>query len=311
MNILLIAAGILLILGGANYLTDGSAALAKRLKVSEFVIGLTIVAVGTSMPELVVSLFSALEGRSAMAIGNVVGSNIFNTYVILGLCALFSPVALTARNMKVDIPMGILISTVLLIVTLGGVIVRSYGCLMLLIYVAIILYSMRSSKREIAAGDSPEVEQIKSFPIWIAIVMVVGGLGGLVYGGHIFLNGAVNIAKQFGVPDNIIAITLLAGGTSLPELAAAVVSFIKGKSDIALGNVIGSNIANILLVLGATSTITPLVMGSITLFDVLVVLFGSLLLLVVGYIGRKGQISKLGGLVMLLVYVAYMWHLLA
>ncbi|MFI3285068.1 MAG: calcium/sodium antiporter [Rikenellaceae bacterium] len=308
-NILLLVGGILLILGGANYLTDGSAALAKRLNVSEFIIGLTIVAIGTSTPELVVSVFSALNGSGAMAIGNVVGSNIFNTYVILGICALFAPVALTERNMKVDIPMGILVSTILLLVCLGGTIQRYYGIVMLLIYVALIIYSIKTSKGD--TSDAEEGEEIKVLPMWLTLVMVVGGLAALIYGGNIFLEGAVNIAKENNIPDNIIAITLLAGGTSLPELAASIVSLIKGKSDIALGNVIGSNIANILLVLGASSSIIPLSMGSITLYDIIVVLFGSMMLYISGYTFGKRQISKVEGALMLLIYGGYIWWLLS
>ncbi len=307
MDIILIVAGLLLILGGANYLTDGSAALAKRFKISEFIIGMTIVAVGTSMPELVVSTMSAFSGSTAMAIGNVVGSNIFNTYVVLGICALFSPVVLTERNMKIDIPMGILISTVLLIVCLGGTIHRTYGALMLMIYVAIMLYSIKSSRKEHVDTDEGE---IKSMSLWLSLVMIVGGLGALIYGGNIFLEGAISMAKKFGISDNVIAITLLAGGTSLPELAASVVSLIKGKSDIALGNIIGSNIANILLVLGATSAIMPLALGSITIGDILMVLAGSLFIYLSGFILTKRQIGKAEGAIMLLAFVGYMYFLI-
>ncbi|MFR9503519.1 MAG: calcium/sodium antiporter [Rikenellaceae bacterium] len=310
MNIFLILAGLLLILGGANYMTDGSAALAKRLKVSEFIIGLTIVAVGTSMPELVVSTISAFKGSGAMAIGNVVGSNIFNTYVILGMCALFAPVALTDRNMKRDIPMGILVSIILLLVCLGGTIVRSYGVLMFLIYIALILYSINSSKRDVAEVTEAD-EQIKDMPIWFTLLLIVGGLGALVFGGNIFLKGAINVAHQFGISDKVIAVTLLAGGTSLPEFAASVVSLVKGKSDIALGNVIGSNIANILLVLGLTSTITPLALGSITLYDILVVVAGSIVLYLAGISMGKQQITKVEGSIMLLIYISYMWWTLS
>ncbi len=308
MNTFLIIAGLLLILGGANYLTDGAAALAKRFKISEFIIGLTIVAVGTSAPELVVSVMSAIKGSGAMAIGNVVGSNIFNTFVVLGICAIFSPIALTERNMKIDIPLGILVSTILLIVSLGGTIHRPYGVVMFLIYIAIILFSIKSSRKELSA-QSTEGEEIKNVPLLLAIVMVLGGFAGLIYGGNIFLEGAVNVARQFGISDNVIAITMLAGGTSLPELAASVVSLIKGKSDIALGNVIGSNIANILLVLGLTSSVFPLELGSITLFDILMVLAGSAFVYLSGFIFVKGKLSKGEGAVMLLVFVGYIWYL--
>ncbi len=309
LNFILLIGGLLLILGGANYLTDGSAALAKRFKISEFVIGMTIVAVGTSAPELVVSTLSALKGSGSMAIGNVVGSNVFNTYVILGMCALFSPVVFTQRNMKIDIPMGILVSSILLLVCLGGTIQRYFGVVMFLIYIAIMVSSIKGSKNASEADD--HTEEIKSVPLWLALVMTIGGLGALIYGGNIFLEGAVNIAKANNIPDNIIAITLLAGGTSLPELAASVVSLIKGKADIALGNIIGSNIANILLVLGVSSTITPLVMGSITLFDILVVLAGSVIIYISGFTFRKRQISKIEGSIMLLIYGLYMWRLLS
>ncbi|MFI3331922.1 MAG: calcium/sodium antiporter [Rikenellaceae bacterium] len=308
LNLILLIGGLLLILGGANYLTDGSAALAKRFNISEFVIGMTIVAVGTSAPELVVSTLSALKGSGSMAIGNVVGSNIFNTYVILGICALFSPVVLTNRNMKIDIPMGILVSTILLLVCLGGTIQRYFGVVMFLIYIAIMVSSIKGSRSSIE--QESQSDEVKSMPLWLSLVMTIGGLGALIYGGNIFLEGAINIAKANNIPDNIIAITLLAGGTSLPELAASVVSLIKGKSDIALGNVIGSNIANILLVLGVSSTITPLAMGSITLYDILVVLGGSLIIYISGFTFGKRQISKIEGAFMLLVYALYMWQLL-
>ncbi len=310
MDIILIVVGLLLVLGGANYMTDGSAALAKRFNISEFIIGLTVVALGTSAPELVVSVFSALEGSGAMAIGNVVGSNTFNTFMIIGICALFTPIALTERNMKVDIPMGILVSTTLLIVCFGGVIHRSYGIVMLLIYVAVIIFSVKVSKMKFSDDLEEEVEEIKSMPLWLSILLTLGGMGALIYGGKLFLEGAVNVAVKHNIPDNIIAITLLAGGTSLPELAASVVSLIKGKTDIALGNVIGSNIANILLVLGVSSTITPLAMGRITLFDILVVLGGSIVLYLAGHVLVKRQISKIEGVVMILLYISYLYFIL-
>ncbi|MFI3316745.1 MAG: calcium/sodium antiporter [Rikenellaceae bacterium] len=311
MDIILIVAGLLLVLGGANYMTDGSAALAKRFNISEFVIGLTVVALGTSAPELVVSLFSALEGSGEMAIGNVVGSNAFNTYMIIGICAIFTPMALTERNMKIDIPMGILVSTILLLVCMGGTIHRSYGVIMFLIYIALILFSIKGSKVEFADDVPQEGEQIKSMPLWQSIALTIGGMAALIYGGKIFLEGAVNLAVKHNIPQNIIAITLLAGGTSLPELAASVVSLIKGKSDIALGNVIGSNIANILLVLGVSSSITPLVMGNITLIDILVVVGGSMVVYLAGFVLVKRQISKIEGAIMILIYIAYIARLLS
>ncbi len=312
MDIILIIVGLALILGGANYLTDGAAALAKRFRIPEFVIGLTIVAVGTSAPELVVSTLSALGGSGAMAIGNVVGSNTFNTFVILGLCALFNPIIFTEQNIKRDIPLGILASAILLLVCLGGTIERQFGVVMFLIYLAIMYYTITRGRRSLKSQEmSDEVEHIQDIPLWLASVMVVGGLAALMYGGNKFLEGAVNIAIKFGIPDNVIAITLLAGGTSLPELAASVVSLVKGKADIALGNVIGSNIANILLVLGISSSITPLAMGAISLYDIIFVLGSSLLIYLCGFTFGKRQIGRVEGAAMIAIYVAYIWWLIA
>ncbi len=312
MDIILIIVGLALILAGANYLTDGAAALAKRFSIPEFVIGLTIVAVGTSAPELVVSSLSAIKGSGTMALGNIVGSNTFKTLVILGLCALFSPVLFTEQNIKRDIPLGILASVILLLVCLGGTIQRQFGVVMLLIYIAMMYMTIKSGRKEIKSQNAEsQVEPIQDMPLWLALIMVVGGLAGLIFGGNKFLEGAVNIAIRFGIPDNVIAITLLAGGTSLPELAASVVSLVKGKADIALGNVIGSNIANILLVLGVSSSITPLVLGQISMLDIAVVLGSSLLVYLCGFTFGKRQISKIEGGAMLILYIGYIWWLIS
>ncbi len=308
MDIILIVVGLVLILGGANYLTDGAAALAKRFSIPEFVIGLTIVAIGTSAPELVVSALSAIKGNTDMAIGNIVGSNIFNTLVILGLCGIFAPIALTRNNMQRDIPMGILASAILLLVCYGGVIQRQFGVVMILIYLALMYYSISRGRRSVKAEETEDStdEEIKDMPLWLALIMVVGGLAALVFGGDKFLEGAVNIARHFGIPNNVIAITLLAGGTSLPELAASVVSLVKGKADIALGNVIGSNIANILLVLGVSSSITPLAMGTVQMSDILLVLASSCMVYVAGFTFGKREIGKGESAIMLVTYVVYL-----
>ncbi len=310
-TVIFLLIGLLLIVFGANYLTDGSSAIAKRLHVSEFIIGLTIVGVGTSMPELVVSVISALAGHSEIAIGNVVGSNIFNTFVILGICAVVIPVQLTQRNIYRDIPMGILASLILLLVTYTGTIHRTYGVLMILIYIATMIYSVKSSrpsKEEIEAEKLSASEPI--MPTWLSIVAVVGGLAGLIFGGQLFINNAVIIAEYFNIPENVIAITLVAGGTSMPELAASLVSLIKGKSDIALGNVIGSNISNILLILGVSSTISPLSMGSITMVDILAVVVTAAFLFLAAFTFKKREIDRAEGVIMLVAFGFYMWHLI-
>ncbi|WP_419511182.1 calcium/sodium antiporter [Alistipes sp.] len=319
MDILLLLVGLGLILAGANFLTDGSAAVAQRFRVPEFIIGLTIVAIGTSTPELVVSVLSAAAGNSDIAIGNVVGSNIFNVFVILGICALIRPLALTASNIRRDIPFGMAASLVLLAVTsdrfmgTGGTdkIGRLDGIVMLALYIGLMWFTIRATKRSGAeTGTSDTKNAKKPAALWLSVVMIVGGLAGLVFGGEMFLKSATAIARSLGISESIIAITLVAGGTSLPELASSVVSLLKGKAEMALGNVIGSNIANILLILGVSATIHPLTMGGITLTDILMVVLSSLLLFVTAFTFRKKQIDRWEGAIFLAIYVAYIWYLI-
>lgn len=310
--ILILIAGLALILGGANYLTDGSAAVARKFNISGFVIGLTVVALGTSMPEMVVSIVSALKGSSDIAIGNVVGSNNFNTLVIVGICALVKPLVLTQRNVYRDIPMGIVASLVLVAVAWSGRLSRVEGLVMLLIYIGIMVYTIRNARPSVEERElEQEIESQKPIPVWLSLVMIVGGLTALIYGGMIFIDSAVELAKINNIPDNIIAITLVAGGTSLPEFAASLVSLIKGKSDMALGNVIGSNIANILLVLGVGSTLTPLTMGGITMVDILFVLGGAVFLFVTAFTVGRNKIDRSEGFVMVAAFVAYIYYALS
>ncbi len=317
MDILLLIVGLAMILIGANFLTDGSAAVAERFRVPEFIIGLTIVAVGTSTPELVVSTLSSIEGNSSIAIGNVVGSNAFNVFVILGICALIRPLRLTASNIRRDIPILMAVSLLLLFCVsdkylhLADIdhISRVEGIAMLLLYGLVMWYTIRQTPRAVAEAEERE-EKKKPVAMWLAAVMIAGGLFGLIYGGDLFLAHATAIAKTLGVSDSVIAITLVAGGTSLPELASSVVSLMKGKADMALGNVIGSNIANILLILGICSTIQPLTMGGITLVDIMTVVLGSLLLFVSAFTFRKRELDRVEGGIMLLLYVGYIWYLI-
>lgn len=321
MDILLLILGLALILGGANFLTDGSAALAQRFRVPEFIVGLTIVAVGTSTPELVVSVLSAAAGNSDVAIGNVVGSNIFNVFVILGICALIAPLPLTGGNIRRDIPFVTAASVLLLLFTsdrllgLGqaDAIGRIDGIIMLLLYIALIRYTIRAEGRtavqatpETAAAGKPQ----RGKAMWLIVVMIVGGLAGLVFGGELFLRSATAIARALGVSESVIAITLVAGGTSLPELASSVVSLIKGKADMALGNVIGSNIANILLILGLSATINPLTLGGITRIDLLVVLLSSVLLFVSAFTFRRKAVDRWEGVLFLVIYALYIGYLI-
>ncbi|MBD9236115.1 MAG: calcium/sodium antiporter [Alistipes onderdonkii] len=320
MDILLLLVGLGLILGGANFLTDGSAAVAQRFRVPEFIIGLTIVAVGTSMPELVVSVLSAAAGNSDVAIGNVVGSNIFNVFVILGICALIRPLVLTKENIRRDIPFGMAASLVLLAVTSDRLVCagatdrigRPDGIVMLALYIGLMWYMIRTTKRQRGmpgAAGGTKTPASEAGAIVKNGVMIAGGLAGLIFGGEMFLKSATAIARTLGISESVIAITLVAGGTSLPELASSVVSLLKGKAEMALGNVIGSNIANILLILGISATIHPLTMGGITLTDILVVVLSSLLLFMAAFTFRSKKLDRWEGAIFLAIYIAYIWYL--
>lgn len=316
MNILLLIVGLGLILAGANFLTDGSAALAQRFRVPEFIIGLTVVAVGTSTPELVVSVLSAIGGQSDVAIGNVVGSNIFNVFVILGVCALIRPVPLTAGNIRRDIPFGVLVSLLLLALAQDSLLCKGAadrigrldGAAMLALYILLMWYTIRKTKRPEATA--PTEGSKAPMAAWLTAVMIVGGLAGLVFGGEMFLRSATSIARSLGVSESVIAITLVAGGTSLPELASSLVSLFKGKAEMALGNVIGSNIANILLILGVSATIHPLSMGGITVWDLLMVLLSSVVVFLAAFTFKRKAIDRWEGALFVAIYAVYIWYLI-
>ncbi len=312
MDIVLLILGLAMILVGANYLTDGASAVAQRLHIPEFIIGLTIVAVGTSAPELVVSVMSALKGQSDLAIGNVVGSNIFNVFLILGICALITPLALTRSTIRRDIPIGMAASLLLLLFAcdkdlhLGASnqIARWEGATMIILYIGLMAYTIRMARKELpATGEQADVEP--PMKMWLSAVMIVGGLCGLIFGGDLFVNNATALARRMGVSESVIAITLVAGGTSLPELASSVVSLLKGKADMALGNVVGSNIANILLILGVSASIHPLTLGGISLIDILMVVLSAVLLFLSAFTFRRRALDRWEAVIFLAIYVAY------
>ena len=303
------------IIFGATLLTDGSVALAARFKVSEFVVGLTIVAIGTSMPEFVVSFLSALSGSGEMAIGNIVGSNIFNVYAILGVCAVVAPVLFTRSNLRSDIPVCILASVALFGVTIcDNIIARWEGALLLMFYVLMLIYSIRQGKKQgtdVAQQDgAEEAQSAKPMPVWRIPVWILGGLALLIYGGQLCVDSATQIARSLGVSEATIAITLIAGGTSLPELAASLVSLVKGRGSLALGNVLGSNIANILLILGGCSLITPLSMGNVNMFDIAIAVSAPIAVFIAGYIIGDKRITRPEGVVFLLIYAVYVYTLI-
>lgn len=315
LQIAILIAGLLLILLGANYLVDGSSSIARRFGLSEFVIGLTIVGIGTSTPEMVVSFLSAFQGKADMAIGNIVGSNIFNTMLILGVTALIAPLTITRSNLKRDIPLNIGVTVLLILLGMSGTIFRT-GTDMLsrvdgIILLAVFAWYMWTSFRNDSADSSEESEESKTYSIGISALMIAGGLAALVFGGRLFVNAATEIAKGFGVSDKFIAVTVLAAGTSMPELATSAVAAFKGKGQLALGNILGSNISNILLILGGSALIHPLSFTGMTVVDLGAVLAGALFILASAYIFKKKKLDRVEGSILVLMEVAYMWYLIA
>ena len=304
-NILLLLVGLGLVVLGADWLVNGASSIARRAGISEFVIGLTIVGFGTSCPELVVSLTGAIEGNSDISVGNVVGSNIFNVLFILGLTAMVLPVGMTDKNRRIDIPITLGVTILLIILGITGsmsgpVISRWEGVLMLLVFSAYLFYCFKSDSK-----DEFSETQRATLSITKSIALTLTGLAGLIFGGDLFVDSATALARQIGVSDKFIAVTILAGGTSLPELATSLVAAIKGKEQLALGNILGSNVFNAMLILGLSSVITPLSFASMTIVDIITLVLSAVLLLIWAYTGRKNRIDRREGAAMLLCYVAY------
>lgn len=319
MNILLLIGGLILILLGANGLTNGAASVAKRFHIPPIVIGLTIVAFGTSAPELTVSVSSALKGSADIAIGNVVGSNIFNTLMIVGCTALFAPIVITRNTLRKEIPLCILSSIVLLICANDvfldkaseNILNRVDGLLLLCFFVIFMGYTFAIASKPATIeqqAEHPVIEEeteIKSLPWWKSILYIIGGLAALIFGGQLFVDGATGIARNLGVSESIIGLTLVAGGTSLPELATSIVAALKKNPEIAIGNVIGSNLFNIFFVLGCSASITPLHLSGITNFDLFTLVGSGILLWLFGLFFAKRTITRIEGGIMILCYVAY------
>lgn len=312
MTILLLA-GLALVVFGADWLVDGASSVARRAGLSEFIIGLTIVGMGTSAPEMVVSVLGALEGNGDIAVGNVVGSNIFNTLLILGLTAVILPIGITATNRKRDIPVNIAVTLLLVLLglerTIFGVgtdgLSRLDGAVLLLLFVVYMFISFRSGKDE-----KPEPDGQKSQKLWLSILMILCGLAALVIGGNLFVDNATGIASALGISDKFIAVTILAGGTSLPELATCVAAAAKKKGQLALGNIIGSNIFNIMLILGTSAVIAPVSFQSINLIDMGALLVSAIALATSLVVGKKNQLDRLDGALFLLIWAAYMAYLI-
>lgn len=316
LEFILLAAGLGLILLGANWLVDGASSIAKKTGMSEFIIGLTIVGIGTSTPEMVVSFISSIQGKADMAIGNVVGSNIFNTFVILGITALICPLAITKESLKRDLPLNIIVTGLLILLGMKATIfgmgsdnlTRIDGLILLAILVLYFRMLLKKPKGEIEKSDETE-ESTKIFSTGKSVILIIAGLVGLVFGGRLFVDSATDIAIHFNMSEKFIALTIMAAGTSLPELATSVVAALKGRGQLALGNVLGSNIFNILLILGGSALIQPLSFSSMTPIDLGVVMIGAIFMLTSAYTFKTYKLDRFEAVILLLMEAGYMTYL--
>ncbi|GAB4409719.1 MAG: calcium/sodium antiporter [Microscillaceae bacterium] len=315
MSFLLLALSIVIIVFSSNALVDGASALAKKLNISDLIIGLTIVAFGTSSPELTVNLFASIQGKTDLAIGNVVGSNIFNFLVILGIAAIVYPVSVKSNSVWIEIPLTLLAALVLAVcandILLEGQAIsqlsRTDGLVLLCFFLVFLYYSVYVAIKNPETGG----ESIKLMPTWKSILFVVLGLGGLFLGGQLLVDNAVTIAKSWGMTESVIGLTIVAAGTSVPELATSVAAAYKKNSDIALGNVVGSNIFNTFFILGVSSTITPIPFEPRANFDLVINIVCSLIVFTSVMIGRGHKISRLEGGLFVVGYIVYVSYLLA
>ena len=301
-DILLFILGAALVVFGADWLVDGASAVARRFGLSEYVIGATIVGIGTSMPEFVVSSIAAFQGNADIAIGNVSGSNIFNTLLILGITALILPLSFTRSNVRTDLPMNLGVSAALLLMAIGGTVGRVEGGILMIGFIAYLIYNFKQGKEV-----HEEEESAKEMSVWKILLLLAAGFGGLIWGGNLFVEHATNIARYLNVSDAVIAITIMAGGTSLPELAVCVAAAAKGREQMAIGNIVGSNISNILLIIGFSALVTPLTVQSVNLVSIISVLICAVLLLLSAFPLKTLKLTRLKGLIFILCYAAYIW----
>lgn len=304
--------GLFLIIKGADFLTDGASSIARKYKVSTLLIGLTIVSFGTSLPELVVSSVSAMKGSSDMAMGNVIGSNIFNTLAIVGVTALFCPIVCKRDLLLRDIPVNVVVTCTLFVMVYYccgiGTLTRMEGATLLIIFAIYLGFTIYMSLK--SAKHTDENISGKMMPMWKAILWIVMGLAALIFGGDWFVDGAAGIAAGLGVSESVIALTIVSAGTSFPELATSVIAARKGDTDMAMGNVIGSNIFNIMFILGVASVINPITAKNIDILDFKILLFSILLLTAFCVMGKRHRISRWQGAILTICMIAYYAYLI-
>ena len=300
--------GFVLLVKGADFFVEGSGSVAKKFNIPVFIIGMTIVAMGTSAPECAVSISASLRGINGMAISNVIGSNIFNLLVVCGVCALFQPLVIKKETLKKEFPFSVLVAVIIGVMGLAGMMVGHMDGIILVVIFALFLYWMvRSAKKSMQAGEDVEAEEIKDLPIWKCLVFIGGGLVAIVIGGQMVVNCSETIARGFGLSETLIGLTICSIGTSLPELVNSVVAARKNQAGMALGNVIGSNIFNILLVGGLASAISPIAVNMNNLIDIVILVAVSLYIMIL--VWRKQLLTRAGGVSMLAIYAAYMVYI--
>jgi cation:H+ antiporter len=316
LNIIFIIVGLAVIVFSANWLVNGASALAKKYNVSDMVIGLTIVAFGTSAPELTINIISTINGNTEIAIGNVLGSNIANILLILGISAIIFPLSIQKNTKWKEIPFSLLAALALLICAndifvdhaSANQLSRVDGLILLMFFIIFMVYTFGIAR---VKNGTPEITTpVREMKMVKAIALIVLGLTGLFFGGKYFVEGAVNIATMLGVSESVIGLTIVAVGTSLPELATSVVAAFKKKADIAVGNVIGSNIFNIFFILGVSATIKPLPFISSSNIDIYMVVIASLLLFLSTMTFKKARLDRVEGAIFILVYIAYISYLI-
>lgn len=305
--VFLLVGGFVLLIKGADFFVDGSSSVAKRFKIPSMIIGLTIVAMGTSLPECAVSITASISNNNALAVSNAVGSNIFNLMVVCGACALFAPLAVDVKTLKKEFPFSVICALLLLVMGyLGTSLGRIDGILLTAVFVIYLLWMVMSAKKARQASDE-NADDYEILPVWKCIFFIIGGAAAIMFGGDFVVDGASVIAKSLGLSQNLIGLTVVALGTSLPELVTSIVAAKKNEVDMAVGNVIGSNIFNILLVLGVASAISPIAFITENMIDIIILVIFSIIVWLFAW--TKKQIQRKEGLLMLFAYLAFMIYI--
>ncbi len=300
--------GFVLLVKGADFFVDGAASVAKKLMVPGFIIGMTVVAMGTSAPECAVSITASVKGSNEMAISNIIGSNLFNLLVVCGCCSLFSPLLIKKETLKKEFPFSIICAALLLLLgAIGMTTGHLDGIILLVIFITFLYVMVNSAKKAMKEGNQPESEEVKELSTLRCIIYIGGGLAAIVLGGQMVVNSAQTIALRFGMSETLVGLTICAIGTSLPELVTSIVAAKKGEAGMALGNVIGSNIFNILLVGGISAAISPVDVTAQNLIDLVILMAVSLFIMAL--VWKRQYIRRKGGISLLVIYAVYMVYI--